>query len=101
MSNSAPNLIADTTLGLTPAELQILRQQQQVLLQQRQREEVASRGRGTSRHSSNPSSRAASAASSGGQGRVLLDPRSLSALQTHFDSIMRSIENRIGQVCDD
>ena len=99
MSHSAPNSIADTTLGFTPAELQLFRQQEQIRAQQRAQEDaMASRGRGASRHSSNPSSRAASAASSGGQGRVLLDPRNLQSLYTHFDNIMRQIQSRIEQV---
>ena len=101
MSTSAPQSIADTNLGLTPAELQIFRQQQQVLAQQRAHNEAAAtRGRGTSRHSSNPSSRAVSAASSGGQGRVLLDPRNLQTLHTHFDGLMRQIQGRIERVSD-
>lgn len=100
MSNSAPQSIADTTLGFTPAELQIFRHHQQVLAQQRaQQEAAASRGRGASRQGSNPSSRAASAASSGGQGRVFLDPRNLQTLHNHFDNLMRQIGARITQVC--
>ena len=93
--------IADTALGLTSSELQILRQQQQQLAAQRHHQaETASRGRGRgSSRSSQPSSRAVSAASSqGGQGRVLLDPGSLQRLNAHFDHLMHGIEDRLESV---
>lgn len=95
---SAAQSIADTALGLTAAELQILRQQQQSIQQRAHQGAPADRGRGTSRHSQ-PSSRAASAASSQSlQGRVLLDPRSLQNLQAHLENVVRSVELRIDDV---
>lgn len=91
--------IQDTSLGLTAAELQLLRQQQQVMAQRsHQDSRAAERGRGTSRHSQ-PSSRGASAASSQAGQRILLDQQSLRALQVHLDSVLRAIENRISEVC--
>jgi hypothetical protein len=87
--------IADTALGLTTSELQMLRQQLQLAEQRPHQAETASRGRGNSR-SSHPSSRAASAASSqGGQGRLFLDPGSLQQLNAHFEHLMRRIQDRI------
>jgi len=95
---SIPSSIADTALGLTTSELQILRQEQQLAAQRSHQPETALRGRGNSR-SSQPSSRAASAASSaGGQGRVFLDPSSLQQLNAHFEHLMRRIQNRIDVV---
>jgi hypothetical protein len=95
---SATQSIADTALGLTAAELQILRTQQQNIAQRAHQGAAADRGRGTSRHSQ-PSSRAASAASSQSlQGRVLLDPRSLQNLQVHLENVVRSVESRIDDV---
>jgi hypothetical protein len=95
---SLPQSVADTNLGLTASEIQILRQQQQVAAQGHAAQSQAGRGRGQSR-SSNPSSRAASAASSqGGQGRVFLDPGSLQRLHAHFEHLMRRIQDRIADV---
>jgi hypothetical protein len=92
---SIPSSIADTALGLTTAEIQMLRQEQQ-LAAQRSHQAETSRGRGNSR-SSQPSSRAASAASSAG-GRVFLDPNSLQQLNAHFEHLMRRIQNRMDVV---
>lgn len=89
---SAATSIPDTQLGLTSSEIQILRQHQQIVSQGHVSQ---SRGRGTGRNS-NSSSRAGSAASS--QGRLLLDPGSLSALGYHFDGLMRQIQGRIEYV---
>jgi hypothetical protein len=95
---SLPQSVADTNLGLTASEIQILRQQQQIAAQGHAAQSQAGRGRGQSR-SSNPSSRAASAASSqGGQGRVFLDPGSLQRLYAHFEHLMRRIQDRIADV---
>jgi len=88
MSTQATS-IPDTQLGLTSSEIQILRQHQQIALQGHA---AQSRGRGTGRQS-NSSSRAASAASS--QGRLLLDPGSLAALNHHFEVLMRQIQARV------
>lgn len=97
---SATQSIADTALGLTAAEVQILRTQQQTIAQRAHQGAAAERGRGTSRHSQQPNSRAASAASSQSlQGRVLLDPRSLQNLQVHLENVVRSVEGRIDEVC--
>ena len=96
---SAPHSVADSALGLTPAEVIILRQQQQLLAAQRSHQGgMPDRGRGTSRQSQ-PSSRAVSAASSQSvPGRIVLDPRSLESLYTHLDNVLRSIQRRIGEV---
>lgn len=84
-----PPSIADTALGLTEAELQILRHQQQLAA----RLSYAASSSGNSR-SSQPSSRVASAASRTQQSRLLLDPGSLRQLNAHFEHLMRRIENR-------
>jgi hypothetical protein len=68
--------IADSQLGLSASEVQLLRQHQQIALS----------------HAGSSSSRAASHASS--QGRLLLDPSSLQALSAHFDRLMYSIQQR-------
>jgi hypothetical protein len=68
--------IADSQLGLSQSEVQLLRQHQQIALS----------------HAGSSSSRAASHASS--QGRLLLDPSSLQALSAHFDRLMYSIQQR-------
>jgi hypothetical protein len=83
-----PSCIADTSLGLTESELQILRHQQQLVAQR----SYAASSSGNSR-SSQPSSSAASAASSQ-LGRLYLDPGSLRQLNVHFEHLMRRIENR-------
>ncbi|EXJ83807.1 hypothetical protein A1O1_07434 [Capronia coronata CBS 617.96] len=96
---SAPQSVSDSVLGLTQAELYLLRQQQQILAQRsHQSGGMPDRGRGSSRQSQ-PSSRAASAASSQGvPGRIMLDPHSLQALHLQLDNLMRSIQRRIGQL---
>ena len=95
---SLPQSVADTNLGLTASEIQLLRQHQQIAAQGHAAQSQSGRGRGQSR-SSNPSSRAASAASSqGGQGRVFLDPGSLQRLHAHFEHLMRRIQDRIADV---
>ncbi|MDI1492617.1 MAG: hypothetical protein OHK93_004399 [Ramalina farinacea] len=102
---SLPTTIADTQLGLTQAELHILRQHQQVALSAQPTPShshnpslASTRGRGTARVS-NSSSRAASNASShaGGAGRLLLDASSLAALSTHFANLMGAIERKLDQ----
>ncbi|OCK84726.1 hypothetical protein K432DRAFT_97930 [Lepidopterella palustris CBS 459.81] len=73
---SPANSIPDTQLGLTQAEIQLLRQHQALALSQ----------------AGNSSSHAVSNASS--QGRLLLDPSSLQALSSHFDRLLYSIQQR-------
>ena len=95
---SAPQSVADSVLGLTQAEVLLLRHQQQILAQRSHQGGMPDRGRGTSRQSQ-PSSRAASAASSQGvPGRIVLDPRSLESLYLHLDNVLRNIQRRIGEV---
>lgn len=91
--------IPDTALGLTQGEIQFLRHHQQVMAQRSHQGTGGNdRGRVPNRHSQ-PNSRAASAASSQSvQNRVVLDPRSLAALSTHLDNVMRAIENRLNEV---
>lgn len=69
------NAVPDTQLGLTPEELQLLRQGQAAL------------------EGGSSSSRAASRASS--QGLLLLDSSSLAALGHYFDQLMANIEHNI------
>ncbi|CAG9940514.1 unnamed protein product [Clonostachys rosea f. rosea IK726] len=69
------NAVPDTQLGLTPEEIQILRQGQAAL------------------DGGSSSSRAASRASS--QGLLLLDSSSLAALGRYFDQLMVNIEYNI------
>ncbi|KAF2458391.1 hypothetical protein BDY21DRAFT_284382 [Lineolata rhizophorae] len=75
MASPAPS-VPDTQLGLSQAEVQLLRQHQSA---------VGSQLGGSS-------SRAASNASS--HGRLLVDPSSLQALSAHFDRLMYSIQQR-------
>lgn len=94
MTTSLPTSIPDTQLGLSAAEIQILRQHQAIALQTHSSASSV-RGRGHARNSS--SSRGTSAASSG-QGRLMLDPGSLSALGQHFDRLMLAIQGRVDAV---
>lgn len=71
-----PQGVPDTQLGLTPEEVQLLRQGQAAL-----------NANGSS------SSRAASRASS--QGVLLLDSSSLAQLSRYFDSLMSQVQRRI------
>ncbi|KIX98260.1 uncharacterized protein Z520_06340 [Fonsecaea multimorphosa CBS 102226] len=92
--------VADSVLGLTQSELFLLRQQQQILAQRSHQGGMPDRGRGTSRQSQ-PSSRAVSAASSQSvPGRIMLDPHSLQTLLAHLESVMRTIQRRIGELED-
>ncbi len=75
-SQSAPNAVPDTQLGLSLEEIQLLRHGQQT---------VAAAG--------SSSSRAASRASS--QGMLMLDSSSLAALGRHFDRVMQQIQQRL------
>lgn len=72
---SSSSSIADSQLGLTAAEVQLLRYHQHVALA-----------------NDRNSSRAASLASS--QGRLLLDASSLAALSNHFDRLILAIQQR-------
>src|SRR4051794_10883407 len=74
--SSPPQFVPDSQLGLTAAEVQLLRYHQHAAM--------ANAGA--------RSSRAASAASS--QGRLLLDPSSLAALSAHFDRLILIIQQR-------
>ena len=87
--------IPDSQLGLSQAEIHILRQHQQIALSSHPYA-PASRGRGHVRTSAS-TSRAASAASSG-QGRLVLDPNSLAVLGQHFERLMGAIQNRVENV---
>ena len=79
--------IADTALGLSAAEIQILRTQQQTIVQR------------TSQRTSQRSLHISSAATSQSlQGRVLLDPHSLQNLQDHLQNVVRAVEGRIDEV---
>jgi hypothetical protein len=73
-ASAAAASIPDTQLGLSSAEVQLLRYHQHAALSQA------------------GSSRAASRASS--QGRLLLDAGSLQALSGHFDRLIYSIQQR-------
>ncbi|KAF2098110.1 hypothetical protein NA57DRAFT_76905 [Rhizodiscina lignyota] len=75
-STGAQQSVPDTQLGLSQDEIASLRYHQQVALSQ----------------AGGSSSRAASNASS--QGRLLLDPTSLTALSNHFDRLMAAIQQR-------
>ncbi|PKS09539.1 hypothetical protein jhhlp_004156 [Lomentospora prolificans] len=75
MPSSAVQGVPDTQLGLTPEEIQLLRQGQAAL------------GNGSS------SSRAASRASS--QGVLMLDSSSLTQLSRYFDSLMNQVQRRM------
>ena len=109
MPTSLPAYIPDTQLGLSAAEIQLLRRHQEVALSASAlptaaaahyaQSTASSRGRGNSRVS-NASSRAASAASShhGGGGRLMLDPSSLQALGAHFERLMNAIQNKVDSV---
>ncbi|KAL1960507.1 hypothetical protein VTO42DRAFT_7806 [Malbranchea cinnamomea] len=88
---SASTSIPDARLGLTSSEWQMVVHQQQIALQGSHNGSIASRGRGIGRSTS--SSRATSAASS--QGRLLLDPDSLQALNYQLDHLLRDIRRRI------
>src|ERR1700759_2597529 len=75
--SSPPASVPDSQLGLTAAEVQLLRYHQHA---------AAAANAGAR------SSRAASAASS--QGRLLLDPTSLAALSNHFDRLIGVIQQQ-------
>lgn len=82
---SVSTSIPDNQLGLTPAEVQILRQQQQIALQGSH----TGRGRGSGRNS------AASSRGGSTQGRLLLDPMSLRALSHQLDHLEHQIRTRL------
>ncbi|KAL8859836.1 MAG: hypothetical protein Q9178_003669 [Gyalolechia marmorata] len=97
MTSALPSSIPDTQLGLSQSEIQILRQHQQIALQNANyAHSTSTRGRGHVRTSAS-TSRAASAASTG-NGRLVLDPGSLTALGTHFERLMGAIQNRVQQL---
>ncbi|KAL8635243.1 MAG: hypothetical protein Q9228_007246 [Teloschistes exilis] len=99
MTSILPASVPDSQLGLSPSEIQILRQHQQIALQNQPypHSSIATRGRGHARTSAS-TSRAASAASSGNNGRLLLDPGSLALLGQHFERLMAAIQNRVDQL---
>lgn len=85
-----PNSIADTALGLSLADLQMLRQGQQLAVQNIGR---ASKGGRPSK-----ASRSNLQAGPAQPGRILLDDSSLARLSAHFEALLRSIQNRINDV---
>lgn len=87
---STAGSIPDSQLGLTQAEMMILRQTQ----------EVAAQGRGReSPRPSQPSSRAPSAASSAHSiGRITMDSTSLIRIENALNNMARGIQARIEQV---
>lgn len=109
MPTALPASIPDTQLGLSTAEIQLLRRHQEVALSASAPPHSSShyggsaastRGRGTARVS-NASSRAASASShaGGGGGRLMLDPGSLAVLGSHFERLMGAISSKVDAVC--
>ncbi|MCJ1288070.1 hypothetical protein MMC26_007423 [Xylographa opegraphella] len=105
MPSPLPPSIPDTQLGLSAAEVHLLRQHQALALaptpsyasstvSSAQRYGSAGRGRGSVR-SSAASSRAGSAGSAAGQGRLVLDAGSLSVLGAHFERVMGRIQERV------
>ena len=108
MPTALPASIPDTQLGLSAAEIQLLRRHQEVALSASAPTHasshyggsaVSTRGRGTARVS-NASSRAASASShaGGGGGRLMLDAGSLAVLGSHFERLMGAISNKVDTV---
>ena len=108
-----PSSVADTSLGLTSAELATFRAHQAIALggagsvagssRASVAGSVSTRGRGASRSSVASSSRAGSAASSqhggGVTGRLMLDAGSLSVLGGYFERLMGRIQDRLEYVC--
>lgn len=99
----------DSQLGLTQAELIILRQEREIVAAQEariaqsqsrtERSTMAEpRGRGTGRNSQASSTRGNSAASSSAARRVPLDSNSLGRIQNALENLMRTITERIQQV---
>ncbi|PSK33534.1 hypothetical protein B9Z65_7421 [Elsinoe australis] len=75
-----PSSVDPTRLGLSSDEIATLQRHQQIALS----------------NAGSSSSRTASAASS--QGRLLLDPTSLSVLSAHFDRVMAAIQQRLAML---
>ncbi|MCJ1378274.1 hypothetical protein MMC17_001371 [Xylographa soralifera] len=108
MPSPLPPSVPDTQLGLSSAEIHLLRQHQAIALapapsyasstvssaQRYGATTGAGRGRGSVR-SSATSSRAGSAGSAAGQGRLVLDAGSLSVLGAHFERVMGRIQERV------
>ncbi|MCJ1397273.1 hypothetical protein MMC11_000465 [Xylographa trunciseda] len=110
MPSPLPPSVPDTQLGLSNAEIHLLRQHQAIALapapsyasstvSSAQRygsssSSAAGRGRGSVR-SSAASSRAGSAGSAAAQGRLVLDAGSLSVLGAHFERVMGRIQERV------
>lgn len=84
-SQAVPTSVPDTQLGLTSDEIHTLRYHQQVALAHHQQTSASSSTRA-------PSSNASS------QGRLLLDPTSLTLLSHHFDRLLYSIQQRYQQL---
>ena len=98
-----PASVPDTQLGLSTAEIHLLRQHQQQALgpyaASHHGSTSSSRGRGQSRSSgSGSTSRAGSAGTSHGQGRLMLDAGSLAVLGAHFERLMARIQERVDYV---
>lgn len=117
MSSSIPTSIPDTQLGLSTSEIHILRQHQQIALQSHQGHTAggnsagSTRGRGGVRGSPASSRNASVGSHHGGggggvggqqghqhQGRLVLDPGSLTVLGGHFERLMGAIQARVEQV---
>lgn len=107
---SAAGYSQDSQLGLTQAELIILRQEREIVAAQEASRQSQSqsrndrstmtepRGRGTGRNSQASSTRGNSAASSSAARRVRLDSTSLSRIQNALENFMRQLTSRIEQV---
>lgn len=108
MPSTLPSSIPDSQLGLSAAELHILRQHQQIALSSSassgpaphySHSTTSSRGRGHARSSASTSRAASAASSAGGGNRLLLDAGSLAVLGSHFERLMMAIQNRVDSVC--
>ena len=114
MPTALPTSIPHTQLGLSAAEIHLLRRHQELALPASTPNPPSSsshyggggsaastRGRGTARVS-NASSRAASASShvggGGGGGRLMMDAGSLAVLSSHFDRLMGAISAKVDSV---
>ena len=76
-ATSPPTSIADTRLNLSPEDLATLRQHQ---------------------HLAHAQARSPAGSQASSQGRLLLDPGSLTLLARHFDRVMQAIGQRLDQV---
>lgn len=98
MAQSTVQSIPDDQLGLTSAELRILRHQQQIMAQRSHQGARGDHGIGTSRPRQPTSSYASAVSSQGAPHRIILDAGNLRALSAHLDNVIRAIEKRIEDV---